>query len=150
MKNRIRHITFWMCLLVPLQLIWFGAIIWSFNRQAPTSEAGSEILATSITMVEVLLTLLGIGLAVMAFMGYGVFKGQVEEQARTAATKVARAATFDYLDADSIKLIKSALSDDQLISALQIRMNELGIDDEDDAAIVDRGDDDPNDWEKNL
>ncbi|SCM69538.1 hypothetical protein [Donghicola eburneus] len=123
--------------IAALQIVWFFFILLSFNKHANAEEAGSEVLALSVTMVEVVLGVLGLGLALIAFLGYGIFKKDVEAEACKAAKEAAKAATFEYLQSDSIALIRKAIGDDEFISQLQVRMNELGLDDEDLADFVD-------------
>ncbi|MEC9199311.1 MAG: hypothetical protein VX378_15360 [Pseudomonadota bacterium] len=132
--------------ITALQLVWFFCILLSFNRQADASEAKSEVLAMSVTMVEMLLVVLGLGLALIAFLGYGIFKKDVEAEACKAAKIAARAATFEYLQSDSVALIRKAIADDEFMSQLQVRMHELGLDEEE-ADFIDTDGDWKNDDE---
>lgn len=70
-----------------LHFFWFVLILFMWNRQAPEAEAKSEVLAMSITTIEVLLAVLAIILGVGAFAGFWMLKGAAEEAARVEAQK---------------------------------------------------------------
>lgn len=147
-KRQFRYFANILAFVTALQLVWFFTIMWSFNSSTNegTSQEGNHVLATSITMVEVVLVVFGLGLALIAFLGYGVFKRDVEDQAcrtaQAAAKPAAKEASLHYLENNAQVLLEQALDNDELISKLQIRIKELGIDASDDAETVD----DDADW----
>lgn len=151
-KRQFKYFSNILAFVTALQIVWFFAILWSFNRttNAGSSQNGDHILATSVTMVEVVLVVFALGLALIAFLGYGVFKRDVEDQAcksaQTAAKPAAKEASLKYLEDNVQTLLEHALDNDELISKLQIRIKELGIDASDDAETVDADADwNPND-----
>jgi len=68
-------------------LIGFVLILFLWNRSASVSESGSEVLATALTAVEVLLAVFALFLGVGALGGFWLLRAVVIEAARDEARK---------------------------------------------------------------
>lgn len=81
-------------------------------------------------------------LAVAAFTSFWIFRSVVKQVSEETAKAEARQAVENYLSEHGRSLIKEALDDAEVVARLQIELRKLGLDDSDEAGVVD---DDP-DW----
>ncbi len=89
-----------------------------------------------LDFVSLALTVLAILLGVGAFGGFWLLRGC----SMNAAAKATPEAVDEHLQNNGQKLIREALSDPQMLSRLQETKSQLGLDDADDAEVVDEGD----------
>jgi len=135
--------TFAWGLLWSLQFVWFVLIGLSYNWPSGGIDDQSPILAISITAVEVVLAVLAILLAVGAVFSYTTFRRDVQISARETAIEEAKKCAKGHLQENGVDLIKESLTDAQFVAELQRKFKEFGIEDSDEASLID----DDSDWE---
>ena len=73
-----------------LQFLAFVLIMYRWNRDAPDGEAASNVLALSLTTIEILLALLAIILGAGAFFGFWMIRRDAITAAEDAAVREVR------------------------------------------------------------
>ncbi len=120
-----------------LQFVWFVCFGLSFNWPAGPIEKQAPYLAISLTVVEIVIAALAIFLAFAAIFSYTAFKKEVQLSARETAIEEAGKSVGEHLSVNGAALIKECLSDAQVVAQLQLEFKKLGIEDSDDAGLVD-------------
>lgn len=120
-----------------LQFLWFICFGLSFNWPAGPIDEQAGILAITLTSVELVLAVLAIVLALGAVFSYTTFRRDIQLTAQETAEVVAGNSVERHLSEHGADLIKACLSDAQVVAQLQLEFKRLGIEDSDDAVLVD-------------
>jgi len=122
-------------LVVSFLALLFSFIAW--NSPAPNAQPGADVLAASLTAIEIVLAVLGVGLAVAAIIGYGAVRGAAIRSARDEAQRIAPGVLENYMNMHGDKLVEQCLDNTELVSALHRRMTKLGTEESEDAEDID-------------
>ena len=121
----------WLRSAVSVGLLWvsvFFLAVFVFNRGG---RANTDRLALTLTVLEIFLAVIAVG-------GFFLFRREVRDRAAEVAQQAAPEAVRAYMDEHGGALVRRCLDDAEVVAQLERRFRELGIDDAEDADLIEQ------------
>lgn len=108
-------------------VVWFGQN-WSFSV-SPGEVSYEDLVAVMLTGVSILLAVVGVGLAILAFLGWTTFRGMTREAAGSAAIEHIKSdggaqEIRRVVEGSALQFLQEGLRDGSLIALAEQRNRE--------------------------